>query len=150
MAQRFVKDTDEGVQGEQCPGHSHSWAAKFKNESHSANNRHGKFSRYAPCWSCGADLGCERCSGSPDELLCMKGSGRVAGGHFFGHGRVGGPVWATRAAFVKHGLFLGQKLESYPAEWHMEYERTRQEAHATGFNLRASVRKMSDSFGYRT
>jgi hypothetical protein len=116
-------DTVEST-AEQCPGHSWSWMAKYKNEPHSATNRFGRFARFASCWACGADLGCERCSGEPAELLCMKDSGRQAGGTFFGHGRIHGPVWATVTAFVKHGLFAGQKLEDYPVEYQMAHERT--------------------------
>ena len=100
-----------------------AWAAKYRGEAHPAADRHGRFSRHSPCWSCGADLGCARCSGEPEELLCMKGSGRQ-GGHFFGHGRLRGPVWATKAAFVQHGPFQGQAVADYPSEWAYEYERT--------------------------
>lgn len=52
----------------------------------------------------------------------MNGSGK-RGGKFFGHGGYG-PVWATRDAFIEHGLFAGQKLEDYPEGWHALYRAT--------------------------
>lgn len=117
MPKKFSADTAESMSAIPCPGRSDSWGAKFWNEPHEAHHR------YSPCWACGADLGCARCSGPRDELLCMKESGR-RGNTFYGHGKIRGPVWATVEAFVKHGLFLGQKLNDYPPEWQFEYRKT--------------------------
>jgi hypothetical protein len=44
--------------------------------------QHRKLARYSPCWGCGADLGCERRSGEPDELLSAANA-RAAEAHLF-------------------------------------------------------------------
>jgi hypothetical protein len=100
-----------------CEGISQAWRPRYRGEPHEViGNEHPN------CWKCGANLGCFRCSGRRDELLCMNGSGKKASGGFFGHGELNGPVWATTKAFAKHGLFLGQKLEQYPAEFQRAYD----------------------------
>ena len=47
-----------------CAGKSRAWGAKFRDEEHIAYKPH------LPCWHCGADLGCVRCSGPTYELMC--------------------------------------------------------------------------------
>lgn len=48
-----------------CPGQSHAFRAKYKREAHHYVSLHGN------CPTCGADLGCARCSGVYRDLLCM-------------------------------------------------------------------------------
>ena len=70
-----------------CPGESAAFGAKFKGEKHpTAGNlrrlfmKHGKdywtldrnYTFHPPCMRCGTDMGCFRCSGLTEELLCMK------------------------------------------------------------------------------
>ena len=116
MPRKVKDDTAESIGAEQCPGLSHGWSPRFRGEPHTA------VERYEGCWHCGADLGCRRCSGQRDELLCMNASGKK-GGKFFGHGGIG-PVWASRDSFIKHGLFAGQQLDDYPTGWHALYHAT--------------------------
>lgn len=74
------------------------------------------------CWHCKRPLGCRQCSGIDKDLLCTEhGKGNPASWH-----RGLGPVWATRAAFVDHGLLtkFKQHLEDYPAQWRTSYVAT--------------------------
>jgi hypothetical protein len=66
-----------------CEGKSQAWGAKFRNEPHNCYQPH------PPCMRCYADMGCVRCSGRTDELLCRKCKD-----------------WAHPAAFEKHGRML--------------------------------------------
>jgi hypothetical protein len=56
---------EEAIGKTGCPGKSRAWGAKFHLEEHPA------FAPHLPCWKCGADMGCARCSGPAHELLCM-------------------------------------------------------------------------------
>jgi hypothetical protein len=67
--------------------------------------------KHPRCWCCGAELGCERCSGIERELLCTRSD----------HDKRGA-VWATKAAFQQRGPFKGQTLADYPVEWLVDYE----------------------------
>ena len=71
----------------ECPGESRAFGAKFKGNPHpTAGNlrrlymKNGKdywsldryYTFHPPCMHCYADMGCFRCSGLTEELLCMK------------------------------------------------------------------------------
>ena len=66
-----------------CAGKSRAWGAKFHLEEHLA------FKPHMPCWKCGADMGCVRCSGPTYELLCMDCRG-----------------WGHEDAYKRHGRLL--------------------------------------------
>jgi hypothetical protein len=102
------------VQVHHCDGISSSASKRPFGEPHHFTRLHPR------CWKCNALLGCPRCSGRDDELLCMNGSGKAAGG-FFGHDGMG-PVWATPQALAAHGLLAGQSLSQYPPSWRPFYE----------------------------
>jgi hypothetical protein len=112
------KFTEEKVdEANLCPGKSRAFGAKMWDEPHPI----GRY-RHKRCWSCGADLGCTRCSGLLRELLCMgHGSDR----NELKHGGLG-PVWATVAALVEHGPLRGfnQTVDSYPPAFASMYRAT--------------------------
>jgi hypothetical protein len=68
-----------------CEGRSKAFGAKWKGEAHEAYKPHPF------CKNCGCDLGCERCSGLRDELLCLNCSP---------------PNWGSPQALAKHGRLL--------------------------------------------
>jgi hypothetical protein len=76
-----------------CEGRSHAFGAKWRGEAHEAYRPHPF------CKNCGCDLGCQRCSGRTDELLCLNCSP---------------PDWGSVAALEKHGRLLhgADKLEA--------------------------------------
>lgn len=104
-----------------CQGVSRAFNARYRGEPHAPTRN-----EFPQCWKCGANLGCDRCSGIEEELLCMNGSGKRAGGGFYGHNGMG-PVWATVKAFAKHGLFIDQTLDDYPPHFQRAYEVQRNE-----------------------
>src|SRR6185437_7516615 len=62
-----------------CEGRSRAWGAKWAGEKHlgwplRVRNQHGPdgttYILHPPCWKCGADMGCIRCSGPTTNLLC--------------------------------------------------------------------------------
>jgi hypothetical protein len=79
---------EEAAGAPPCEGKSWAFGAKFRGEPHDCYQAH------PPCMNCFADLGCRRCSGLIEELLCMKC-------HNWGH----------PAALEKHG-----KLGKTPTE----------------------------------
>jgi hypothetical protein len=78
----------EGPETPKCEGMSWAFGAKYKREPHDCYQPH------PPCMNCFADMGCRRCSGLLEELLCMKCHD-----------------WAHMAALEKHG-----KLGKTPTE----------------------------------
>lgn len=100
-----------------CPGKSRAFGAKMWDEPHAITGY-----RHHRCWSCGADLGCTRCSGLLREVLCM---GHGSDKNEMKHGGLG-PVWGTIAALVFHGPLRGfhQFADSYPPAWAATYRAT--------------------------
>ena len=68
-----------------CEGKGRAFGTKWKGEAHEAYQPHPF------CKNCGADMGCVRCAGRRDELLCLNCSP---------------PNWASAEALEKHGRLL--------------------------------------------
>ena len=81
MSQRRIKSQGEDfAETPLCEGKSMAWGARYRDEPH------GCYQPHPPCMRCYSDMGCFRCSGRTDELLCRKCSD-----------------WAHPAALEKHG-----------------------------------------------
>ena len=63
-----------------CYGSACAWQSKHGREPH-----HGRTS-YQACWKCHGDMGCEKCSGSVQDVLCTKCA-----------------AWGTPEALANHG-----------------------------------------------
>lgn len=113
-----------------CEGKSWAFDSRMRDEAHHAPWAHPR------CWACGAALGCPRCSGKGEELLCLN---------IAMHQGLGA-VWATRAALVEHGVFHGQRIEDYPADWRPTYVRSISAAVAgrSVTNINELVRQIAD------
>lgn len=74
-----------------CEGHSRAFGAKWRGEAHEAYEPHPN------CKNCNSNLGCRRCSGLVEELLCLNCKD-----------------WGHPAALEKHGRLLHgpDKLEA--------------------------------------
>ncbi|GEM_PF-5503678 len=59
---------------------------------------------HPPCWRCGAPMGCARCAGPLEELICRDCN-----------------VLANKAALLARGLLPGQTIADYPAHWHPDF-----------------------------
>jgi hypothetical protein len=85
MGKRFSVPSAEEVAAsghvQSCVG-SRAWAARFHAEEHVA------FKPHPPCWKCGANMGCVRCSGPTYELLCMNCKDWGHGDAYDHHGRL--------------------------------------------------------------
>ena len=98
---KLKKDADSPVNVEiLCEGKSKAFGAHYRGEPHPA------FKPNPPCMHCGADLGCQKCSGIKRELVCMecRDWGNEAGVAFHGRMLKTPQERADGSAFLKSAL----------------------------------------------
>lgn len=117
-----------------CEGAPNVFRSKLRRESHHYN------SAYGGCWKCGRGIGCFRCCGSEEQILCEN---------WREHGDLGS-VWATKKAFLANGPLVRQRdhgrrqlLTDYPPDWATLYEPMEVSGEAARAFLDRLVRKLA-------